>query len=103
MNQGFQVGAVGVQITLYIKKQDGSAMDISTTTIKKIRLQPVREISIDYNASFLTNGIDGILFYKTIGNELWKAGEWMAQAYLSMPNFVGYTSITDFTVNDNLP
>jgi hypothetical protein len=94
-------GAIGFTIELgLINEYD--PMDISTATVKQIVIQSPDGTTHAYEAYFLTDGTDGILYYETIGGELNQHGTYGVQAYIEMPSFSGRSSIVEFEVYENL-
>ena len=83
-------------------KEDGSALDISSATSKRITLaSPDGETSVKA-AEFSTDGTDGKIEYQCSTSDLDMRGTWQAQAYLEMPGWQGHCEIVKFTVYDPL-
>lgn len=78
-------------------------LDISSATTKNIIIERPDNTIITAMGSFMTNGTDGLLYYRTVAGDLNQAGIYNAQAYIEMPTFTGYTTPTNFTVYSNLP
>jgi hypothetical protein len=58
---------------------------------------------ITTSGSFLSDGKDGILYCRTLTGYLDQAGTYNVQSYIELPDFVGYSTTTSFTVYANLP
>lgn len=99
------VGAIGLVIRLTIVDQDGSALNVSTSTEKEILLQgPEDTAATAKTAVFYTDGSDGIIQYTTTSaDDLDHEGQWQAQAYcLLSGGSVWRSSIYKFPVEANL-
>ena len=84
--------AIGVTINLRIL-EDGDPVDISTATVKQIRLTTPSGKIKTFAAEFATNGTDGRLKYLTTATtDIPEAGAYSLRAYLEM---TGYTGLTD--------
>ena len=94
--------AIGVAFQ-YTIMENGAAINISSATIKRfVFRKPVSDTDLTENATFYTDGKDGILQYTTISGDLNEAGLWTVQAYLSVGGFSGYTDTGTFIVESNL-
>lgn len=83
--------------------EDGTALDISTATVKKFYIQKPGTTSPDeYTAEFYTDGSDGIIQYTTEDGDLDTVGLWKIQAYIEMTGWVGRSDIVGFKVKENL-
>ena len=78
-------------------------LDISSATVKNVIIEKPDNVLITSSGSFLTDGTDGILYYKTLSGDLDQVGVYNVQAYLEMPDFTGYSTPTSFQVYKNLP
>lgn len=97
-----QVGATGFVIELEIK-EGYSVLDISSATTKNIIIEKPDDTIITASGSFITDGTDGLLYYRTNSTDLNLEGIYNVQAYLIMPDFTGYSTPVSFTVYANLP
>ena len=97
-----QVGAINLLLELEIREGYG-VLDISTATIKNIIIEKPDDTVMVKTGNFLTDGKDGVLYYRTSGSDLDLEGVYNAQAYISMPDFTGYSTPISFTVYPNLP
>ena len=88
-----------IQRTLY----DGdSVVDISSATVKQIKLRAPSGTVLTKDASFTTDGTDGKLEYTCIVSDLDEVGTWQSQVYLEMSGWTGHSDIQRFQVYDNL-
>lgn len=97
-----QVGDVGATITVTIN-QDGSAMDISTSTDRNIYLRSPSGTVTNHTAVFVGDGSDGQIRYTTTdAGDVGEQGQWDLQADVVMPAGTFRTSTTTFKVDPNL-
>jgi len=96
------VGDIGTIIYINIV-EGGEALDISSATTKTIRFQKKDKTTMDKDGEFKTDGTDGILQYTTLTGDIDQKGRWLAQAYLEMPTWKGYSAKVEFQVDDPLP
>lgn len=96
-------GDIGTQFKVTIK--DGtSAVNISSATTKQLRLKKPSGVILTKNASFFTDGSDGIVTYTSVSGDLDTVGTWFIQGFVA---FSGtgkeFSSSTDrFKVHKNL-
>ena len=79
-----------------------AALDISTATVKQIIIDKPDGTNLTRSASYVTDGVDGKLYYLTVLGDFDQAGTYRCQAKINMPGFSGYSSPTSFTVNANV-
>ena len=96
------VGDVGTMFIRTIKDETGTAVDISTATVKQILFKPPSGALLTKTAQFVTDGTDGRVFYMTIAGDLSAPGPWRCEAYVEMPAWEGHSDIKDFEVYANL-
>ena len=97
-----QVGATNLLITLELK-EGYAPLNISLATVKNIIIEKPDDTLIISSGSFITDGSDGLLYYRTNGSDINLAGVYNVQAYLVMPDFTGYSTPVSFTAYANLP
>ncbi len=78
-------------------------MDISSASTKTIIIEKPDSTIISASATFLTDGTDGKIYYRTVIGDLNQAGTYNVQSYLEMSDFIGYSTPVSFTVYANLP
>lgn len=96
-----QVGST-VEILFYIKDQDDVIVNISTATALTVCLKNPSGVVVEKTASFITDGVDGGLFYKTTTTDLVATGTWYAQAKVTTPQGVYPSEISSFKVANNI-
>lgn len=95
-------GAVGIPIKILVS-DNGVAVDLSGATVKKILLEDSTGVVQEFDAEFSTTGVDGYIQYVTqSASDLGVVGRVRVQAYLEYGIFIGYTSQSEFTVEDHL-
>jgi len=87
------------RVTLY---NNTVIFDASALTTKNLIFKKPDGTIITKEATFYTNGTDGIIEYKTVSGDLDQNGVWALQAYLETPLGSWKTSTTMFRVYDNL-
>lgn len=97
-----QVGATNLLVELEIRNEY-APLNISGATTKNIIIEKPNDTIITASGSFTTDGTDGLLYYRTVAGDLDQAGTYNVQAYLVLPDFVGYSTPVSFTVYANLP
>lgn len=95
---------VGVRFRALIKDENNTVKDISTVTLKQIKLQKPSGDIITANATFVTDGTDGYVYYDTIDGDLNEVGLWRIQAYVEFSNGAKdlHSDIQDFRVYKNI-
>ncbi len=103
MSASIHTGDYGTIFKLTIKDQDGAAINLSAATEKKIILKPPYSPVVIKDASFDTDGTNGIIKYVTVDTDLATAGTWQIQAKVILP-VLGrrYSTIESFNVAGNL-
>jgi hypothetical protein len=96
-----QVGVEGLSLELELREAY-SPLDLSSATQKKIILKKPNETVLTKDAIFKTDGTDGIIYYEVITGDLDQAGNYSVQAYIVLGDFSGYSTISTFTVYENL-
>jgi hypothetical protein len=74
-----------LRILIVILDVDNKAMDISAATVKEFHAKPPTGATRTWTASFLTGGVDGILYYHCAVADLDQPGPWKVQAYIEIP------------------
>lgn len=84
-------------------KDDDVAVDISTATTKQLIFTKPSGSQLTKNASFYTDGTDGIIKYATVDGDLNEVGVWKLQAYIILSGGgTWHTDIAEFRVHRNL-
>lgn len=95
------VGDVGVDFQFTVKDQNGDIVDVSGFTNNIIFKKPDNTI-LNVPASFITNGIDGGIHYKTLNGDLNLAGMWRVQISITNATVTYDSDINTFKVYRNL-
>jgi len=97
-----QVGVIGLIIELTLQER-GSILDVSSATTKQIVFKKPDNSKVTVDAVFTTDGKDGKIQYTTGSITIIDhAGTWQTQGYISVAGFTGYSTVSEFLVNDNL-
>lgn len=83
-------------------KEDGTAIDISSATTRQIIFEKPNGIKVTKAATFFTDGIDGIVQYVSVADDMDIGGDWRLQGYIVMTGFTGYSDVVNFKVYDTL-
>lgn len=103
MSASDQIRVNDIGTTLRFTIKDGpDVVNISAATTKQLIFTKPNGVVLTKDATFLTDGSDGILYYTAIAGDLDTCGIWQAQAYLVFPSSSYKTSIIKFTVHRNL-
>lgn len=80
-----------------VQDQDGNVVDISSASVKQITFKSPHGTVYTYDASFYTDGSDGVLQYRfTIPGP---SGIWKASVYIAgVAGFTGYSETDRFHV-----
>lgn len=97
-----QIENAGLQIILTVLDANGQPLDISGATDLVIALQAPDGTQTPFTAQYVTNGIDGQLFYVTTAADLEEAGLWYVQAQVTVGGAMLTTAWGQFQANANL-
>lgn len=95
------VNNVGVRLQATIM-EDGAAVDISSASTKEIHIRKADGTLLEYAATFLTDGTDGIIYYDTILGDLDTVGTYKIQAKIITAAGTFYSEVSDFRVYCNI-
>lgn len=93
---------IGTKFLITMKDQDGDVLDISQATSKKIYFQKPDGTTLNKDASFETNGDDGLIYYTSVENDLTPEGTWQIQAMVVLPDGTWRSTIRSFQVHENI-
>lgn len=96
------LGDIGTRFELTLEDGDGTAVNISSATVKRIDFRKPSGEVIQRTATFVTTGADGKLYYVSILGDLDEVGRWYAQPYVEMTGFKGRGAKIPFVVFDIL-
>lgn len=108
MIQKVQYNAEDVDIIVTVTDQNsGDPIDLSGASQTNYIFQDPIGTQHTVQASFYTNGKDGMLIYTTIAGDLTtsngRGGQWVVQVDAIIPGvYIGRSSITQFEVGSNL-
>ena len=95
-------GDVGTVFRLSIVDTAGTAIDVSTATVKYIYFQDPSGVKTQKTAAFYTDGTDGKIQYTTIAGDIDKVGTWMVQGYVETSLGKFWTEKDSFKVYSTL-
>lgn len=101
-NNFCQIVNAGIQLILTFLDEDGNALDISGATSLIIALQGPDGTQSSKTASYVTNGIDGQIYYVTTAADLVEPGLWYVQGQITVGGAVLTTAWGQFEANPNL-
>jgi hypothetical protein len=95
-------GDVGTTVEVTVTKDDGSALDLSGASIKRLKFKLSKTLLRD--GEFVSDGVDGKIKYTTIVDDdvFKKAGTWKIQAYVELTGGKWNTDIAQLIVDANL-
>lgn len=83
-------------------KEDGTVVDVSGAVTKTIKFEKPDGTTLSKAGSFVTDGTDGLLEYKTVDGDLSIGGKWRLQGYVDLVSWKGHSDIVNFKVYDKL-
>ena len=84
-------------------KDGSSSVDISTSTTKQLIFKKPSGQKLEANASYYTDGSDGIITYTTVDGDLNEEGMWKIQGKIILSGGNTFnTDLTSFKVHRNL-
>jgi len=97
-----RVDDIGTVFRPTIVDEYDDAVNISAATTTEIRFEKPDGTTVDKAATFETDGVDGVIQYVSIIDDLDMAGKWRIQAYVVTPVGEWRSEIEVFEVKDNL-
>jgi hypothetical protein len=84
-------------------QENNKPLDASNASVKTMKLQRPSGSVIEGDATFETDGRDGVIVYQTVDGDLSESGPWGGQVYLEF-GAAGqwHTEPFNFVVGDNL-
>ncbi len=96
------LGDIGTEFRITIVDEDGTAIDISSSSTKTVIFKKPDGTKLEKVASFVNSGTDGLLKYVTISGDLDLIGTWKIQAKVILPGGSWYSNFKSFKVYRNL-
>ena len=102
MADDIHLGEIGTTFEFTVKDQDGVVVDISSQTVMNIFFLDPLGGTQTRAATFVTDGTDGKMFYKTVADDLDKVGNWKWQAKVTISSGTWPSTIREFEVHPNI-
>ena len=96
------VGDVGTSLRVQFMESATVPLNICDATVMKIKLQPPQSETEVRDASFVTDGTDGMIECLTEADEINEVGAWSIQGYIETPGGKWSSQIRMITVKENL-
>jgi hypothetical protein len=97
-----RIGDIGTVFRLTIVDELEDVVNISAATTTDIRFQKPDDSVVDKSAAFTTDGVDGLIQYVSILDDLDMSGKWKIQAHIITPVGEWRSEIETFWVQENL-
>ena len=102
MTNQIHKGDIGTKFRVTVAN-NGTAIDISTASVKRILFQKPDGVVYTKTATFETTGADGMIYWTTTATtDLDKEGTWKIQALITMGGGTWRTEWTTFKVHSNV-
>ena len=96
-------GDIGTTFVVTIKDENGSVVDVSGATTTKINFKAPNVASVlGKTASLYTDGTDGKIKYVSQSGDLYCAGMWLLQGFITTPSGSWSSDIVSFKIFPNL-
>ena len=94
-------GDIGTVFEVTVLDQDSAVVDVSSDPSPEIKFQTSGKV-LTKVATFKTDGIDGVIQYKSLSGDLSLAGDWFLQAHVILTSGEWHTTKVPFTVLDTI-
>jgi hypothetical protein len=102
MKAEIHVGDTGTVITLTLKDETDTIVNLAGATVKEIIFKPPTGSNVVKAATFVSDGSDGKI-KATMSSGDWNIdGEWQVQAHVTVGGVTNYSGAAKFTVKPNL-
>lgn len=101
-NNFCQVANAGIQFIVEFLDEQQRPLDISGATDIAVALQKPDGTQVALVAQFLTNGIDGKIYYVTTATDILESGVWYVQGQVTVAGATLTTVMGQFEANANL-
>lgn len=95
------VGDIGTEFRCTIQDCP-SSLDLSSATTKQIKFKKPSGERLVKNASFYTDGSDGIIKYTTVSGDIDECGRWQLQGFVVLGDSQYHTDVKFFRVFRNV-
>ena len=102
MSYELQFNNIGTELRVIIVDCNDNPINIASATSKSIILKKPGGTLTIYDASFLTDGTDGVILYNTVDGDLDEIGSWKIQAAITTPSGSWRTNFKTFKVYRNI-
>lgn len=92
------VGAVGVALRLAIVDEDGDPLDLTTASVKKMRIKPQGRDTYEKEATVEGAGNNVLVYVTTSSEDLPVGGEYAYQARVVTPSWADHSTKAHFEV-----
>ena len=97
------VGDIGTVFRVTIVEADGvTVVPVNTATKKYIHFQKGDGALVTKNASFYTDGRDGVIQYTSQAGDVSSSGNWFMQGYVELPDGKFFSEVVGFIVHDTI-
>ena len=96
------LGEVGTTFRISLVDDSGEVIDVSTASPIKIFFKKPHGTKIAKEASFYTDGSDGIIQYESQIGDIDFAGQWFMQGYVEIEGDKFFSEISAFWVDNTL-
>lgn len=97
-----QVANAGIQFIVRFLDADTNPIDISGSTVISVAFQKPDGTQVTLAAQYVTNGIDGEIYYVTTATDILEAGLWYVQGQVTVGGSVLTTALGQFEAQVNL-
>ncbi len=102
MHAQIHVDDIGTGFQGVAKKPNGTVINISSATVLTMTFKKPNGTESTVNASFGTDGSDGIFRYAAVAGDLDMPGHYSIQAFVRTPEGEWHSNVVNFTVYPNL-
>lgn len=97
-----QINNAGIEFVVKFLDQNEQPLDISGATSISIAFQEPDGTQNTVTAQYVTNGIDGEIYYVTNNTDIDEVGLWFVQGQVTVGGSVLTTALGQFEANENL-
>lgn len=103
MASEIHVNDIGTQLKITVL-DGGSAVDLSSATLKQVELRKPDDTSVTRTASLFGDGSgsSGVMYYNTVAGDFDQTGSYKLQGKVSLTSGTYYTDVYTFKVHCNL-